>query len=95
MKEKKQLLDALRNLKFQPGSLDCLDCEYGDDCSIKGCAILRTAELVVECSLVHQCRNCDFYEGGLGSRCFNKKSLCGGRVVRPEDGCDCCSIDIY
>lgn len=94
MNEKKTLLDALRNLKVQTGSLACMGCGHEHNCSTQGCAILRQAELVVECSLVHQCRNCDFYEGGLGSRCFNKKSICVGRMVRPEDGCAHCSIDL-
>lgn len=94
MNDKKTLLDALRKLKVETGSLACLGCGYEHNCSTQGCAILRKAELVVECSLVHQCRNCDFYEGGLGSRCFNKKSICVGRTMRPEDGCDHCSIDL-
>ena len=94
MKDKKTLLAALRSLKVQTGSLACLGCGYEHNCSTQGCAILREAELVAECSLVHQCRNCDFYEGGLYPRCFNKKSICVGRVMRPEDGCAHCSIDL-
>ena len=94
MIDKKTLLDALRSLKVQTGSLACLGCGYEHNCSTQGCAILREAELVAECSLVHQCRNCDFYEGGLYPRCFNKKSICVGRVMRPEDGCAHCSIDL-
>lgn len=97
MNDKKSLLDALRDLKVQTGSLACLGCGHEHNCSTHGCAIIRDAELVVECSLVHQCRNCDFYEfyeGGLFPRCFNKKSICVGREMSPEDGCAHCSIDL-
>ena len=94
MNDKKTLLDALRSLKVQTVSLACLGCGHEHNCSTEGCAILRHAELVVECSLVNQCRNCDFYEGGLYPRCFNKKSPYVGRSERPEDGCDHCSIDL-
>ena len=94
MNDKKSLLDSLRGLKVQTGSLACLGCGHEHNCSTQGCAILRDAELVVACSLVHQCRNCDFYEGGLCSRCFNKKSVYVGRMMRPEAGCDHCSIEL-
>lgn len=92
MNDKKTLLDALRSLKVQTDSLACLDCGHEHNCSTEGCAILRHAEL--KCSGVYQCRNCDFYEGGLYPRCFNKKSPYVGRAVRPEDGCHHCSIDL-
>ena len=94
MNDKKTLLDALRTLKVQTGSLACLGCGHEHNCSTEGCAILRKVEFAVGGSSVYQCRNCDFYEGGLGARCFNKKSPCVGRMVRPEDGCDHCSIDL-
>ena len=94
MNDKRTLLDALRNLKVQTGSLACMSCGHEHNCSTQGCAILRQAELVVKLSLVHQCRNCDFYESGLYPRCFNKKSPYAGRTGRPENGCDHCSIDL-
>lgn len=94
MNDKKTLLDALRNLKVQTGSLVCLGCGHERNCSTKGCAILRKVEFAIGGSQVYQCRNCDFYEGGLGTRCFNKKSPYAGRMVRPENSCDHCSIDL-
>lgn len=94
MRDKKGLIEALEHLKVETGSLACLGCGYEHNCSTEGCAILRQAELVVECSGVYQCRNCDFYEGGLYPRCFNKKSTYVGCSVRPEDGCGHCSIDL-
>ena len=94
MNDKKNLLDALRSLKVQPGSTACFGCGWEHNCGTEGCAILRMVEFVVGASPVYQCRNCDFYEGGLDSRCFNGKSSRVGRMVRPEDGCDYCSIDL-
>lgn len=94
MQDKRGLIKALEQLKVETGSLACLGCGHEYNCSTEGCAILRQAELVVKCSGVYQCRNCDFYEGGLYPRCFNKKSPYVGRSVRPEDGCDHCSIDL-
>lgn len=94
MQDKRGLIKALEQLKVETGSLACLGCGYEHNCSTKGCAILRKAEFAVGASPVYQCRNCDFYEGGLGSRCFNGKSSRAGRMVRREDSCDHCSIDL-
>lgn len=37
----RELLDSLKRLKVQTGSLACLGCAYENDCGIHGCAILR------------------------------------------------------
>ena len=37
----RELLDSLRRLKVQTGSLACLGCAHEDNCGIHGCAILR------------------------------------------------------
>lgn len=39
-----ELLQAIRRLKVETGSLACLGCGYEHDCGIHGCAILREAE---------------------------------------------------
>ena len=38
-----ELIQALRQLKVQTGSLACLGCGHEHNCSIHGCAIIRTA----------------------------------------------------
>lgn len=40
----KDLLQALRRLKVETGSLACLGCGYEHDCGAHGCAILRKVE---------------------------------------------------
>ncbi len=37
----RELLDSMKRLKVQTGSLACLGCAYENDCGIHGCAILR------------------------------------------------------
>lgn len=37
------LVDLLRKIKVETGSLMCLGCGYEHDCGIHGCAIMRTA----------------------------------------------------
>ena len=37
----RELLDSLKRLKVQTGSLACLGCGHEHDCGIHGCAILR------------------------------------------------------
>ena len=44
----KELIDSLRWLKVQTGSLACLGCGREHNCGIHGCAILREAIGVVE-----------------------------------------------
>lgn len=38
-----EMLNALKNLQVETGSLVCLGCGYEHSCSIHGCAILRAA----------------------------------------------------
>lgn len=45
--ETKKLLKALGGLKVETGSLACLGCEYENQCSTKGCAIIREAYAVI------------------------------------------------
>lgn len=44
----KELIDSLRRLKVQTGSLACLGCGREHNCGIHGCAILREAIAFVE-----------------------------------------------
>lgn len=39
----KDLLQALRRLKVETGSLACMGCGYEHNCGVHGCAILRKA----------------------------------------------------
>lgn len=42
-----ELVDALRKLKVQTGSLACRGCGHEHDCGIHGCAILREAHVLL------------------------------------------------
>lgn len=37
----RELLDSMKRLKVQTGSLACLGCAHENDCGIHGCTILR------------------------------------------------------
>lgn len=37
----RELIESLKRLKVQTGSLACLGCGYEHDCGIHGCMILR------------------------------------------------------
>lgn len=41
--EHSELLQALKRLQVETGSLACLGCGYEHSCSVHGCAILRAA----------------------------------------------------
>lgn len=43
-----ELIQALRQLKVQTGSLACLGCGHEHNCSIHGCTIIRAAVEVLE-----------------------------------------------
>ena len=43
MNDDKILIEALRRLSVQTGSIACLGCEYEYDCGIHGCAIICAA----------------------------------------------------
>ena len=49
----RKLIDALKHMKVETGSLVCLGCGYENSCGVRGCAILRNAamqlELLAEC----------------------------------------------
>lgn len=38
-----ELIEALRRLKVQTGSLACLGCGHEHNCGVHGCAIIREA----------------------------------------------------
>ena len=38
-----ELINALRRLKVETGSLACLGCEHEHNCGVHGCAIMREA----------------------------------------------------
>ena len=50
----KELIDSLRRLKVQTGSLACLGCGREHNCGIHGCAILREAIAFVEKKLAEE-----------------------------------------
>ena len=41
--QRDELIQAMRRLKVQTGSLACLGCGHEHNCSIHGCAIIRAA----------------------------------------------------
>lgn len=43
-----ELIDALKRLKVETGSLACTGCGYEHDCGVKGCAIMREAAEEIE-----------------------------------------------
>ena len=43
-----ELVEALRDMKVETGSLVCLGCQYEDNCGIKGCAILKNAASAID-----------------------------------------------
>lgn len=48
MRERKDVIAALRRLRVQTGSLACLGCGYEQSCGVRGCAILRAAADLLE-----------------------------------------------
>lgn len=42
------MIQALRSLSVETGSLSCLGCGYEHNCGIHGCAIMRTAANLIE-----------------------------------------------
>jgi hypothetical protein len=61
----KELIDSLRRLKVQTGSLACLGCGREHNCGIHGCAILREAIAFVEKKLAEdRGRSVMEYRGG-------------------------------
>lgn len=38
-----ELVNALRRLKVETGSLACLGCEHEHNCGVSGCAVMREA----------------------------------------------------
>lgn len=49
-----ELIQALRQLKVQTGSLACLGCGHEHNCSIEGCAIIRAAVEALEKTQWHK-----------------------------------------
>ena len=43
-----ELIDALRRMQVETGSLVCLGCGYEHNCGIHGCALLRQAVETIE-----------------------------------------------
>lgn len=50
----KDLLQALRRLKVETGSLACMGCGYEHNCGVHGCAILRKAADRIEGLLANE-----------------------------------------
>lgn len=68
MNDDKILIEALRRLSVQTGSIACLGCEYEYDCGIHGCAIICAAVKIlkeapaVDVSEIVRCKDCKNYE---------------------------------
>ena len=43
-----ELTKSLRRLKVETGSLACLGCGHEHSCNVRGCAIIRSAQEVIE-----------------------------------------------
>ena len=43
MMSDRELIDSLRRLKVETGSIACLGCGYENNCSVHGCRIMRVA----------------------------------------------------
>lgn len=43
-----ELINTLRRLKVETGSLVCLGCGHEHSCSVRGCAIIRSAADLLE-----------------------------------------------
>lgn len=52
MERNEKLLQALRRLKVETGSLACLGCGHEHNCGIHGCAIIREAAERIESLLM-------------------------------------------
>lgn len=52
MERNENLLQALRRLKVETGSLACLGCGHEHNCGIHGCAIIREAAERIESLLM-------------------------------------------
>ena len=48
MNDDKILIEALRRLALQTGSIACLGCSHEHDCGIHGCAVIRAAREQLE-----------------------------------------------
>lgn len=60
-----ELIEALRRLKVETGSLACLGCGHEHNCSTQGCAILREAVEAVESLRLHESfLDCRFVKPG-------------------------------
>lgn len=51
--DNKELIDAVRRLSVETGSLACLGCGWEHNCSIHGCAILCNAAEHMEAALAN------------------------------------------
>ena len=60
MMERKKLLDALKQLKVQTGSLVCMGCGHEHNCGIHGCAIIREAmDYIVDLETTYRTEMCE------------------------------------
>ena len=58
--ERKKLLDALKQLKVQTGSLVCMGCGHEHNCGIHGCAIIREAmDYIVDLETTYRTEMCE------------------------------------
>lgn len=58
--ERNQLIDALRRMQVETGSLVCLGCGQEHNCGVHGCAIIREAvEALVDLETTHRTEMCE------------------------------------
>ena len=82
MRERKDVIAALRRLRVQTGSLACLGCGYEQSCGVRGCAILRAVADLLE-------------QDGAGLTPPNEPLTCEGCACeeyrRDTYPCNCCA----
>ena len=76
-----ELIEALRRLKVETGSLACLGCGHEHNCNTQGCAILREAVAALEIDAVPvvRCGKCSDWERGYRRREPTKMGYCRRR----------------
>ena len=72
----RELLDSMKRLKVQTGSLACLGCAHESNCGIHGCAILRELMSTADAAVFAQ-----DWESARGCRIENMAAILYGLDV--------------
>ena len=73
--DNKELIDAVRRLSVETGSLACLGCGWEHNCSIHGCAILRAVIAELSPAANADLRVKGGRGGGPACPCFGKERI--------------------